>query len=96
MLTGPLTMLAWSFVRDDQPLGITAYQLTYALHQEIDDLIKAGVSIIPVNEPAIRELLPLRTEDKPEYLNWSVGVLRLVTADTPSTSKSIHVLLRLR
>lgn len=60
MLTGPVTMLAWSFVRDDQPLGDTARQVALALRDEVDDLESAGISVIQVDEPALRETLPLR------------------------------------
>ena len=60
MLTGPVTILAWSFVRDDQPLGDTANQVGLALRDEIADLEAAGIQIIQVDEPALRELLPLR------------------------------------
>ena len=84
MLTGPVTMLAWSFVRDDQPLGVTADQVALALRDEISDLIDAGSRIIQVDEPAIRELLPLRAEDQPDYLKWAVGSFRLATAGAPN------------
>lgn len=80
MLTGPVTMLAWSFVRDDQPLGTTADQVALALRDEIDDLVDAGAKIIQVDEPAIRELLPLRRAQQPAYLAWAVGSFRLATS----------------
>ncbi len=80
MLTGPVTILAWSFVRDDQPLGVTANQVALALRQEIADLEAAGIGIIQVDEPALRELLPLRNADKAVYLDWSVNSFRLSTA----------------
>jgi len=80
MLTGPVTILAWSFVRDDQPLGETADQVALALRDEIDDLESAGIRIIQVDEPALRELLPLKAEDQPAYLAWSVAAFRLATA----------------
>jgi len=80
MLTGPVTILAWSFVRDDQPLGETANQVALALRDEIEDLEKAGIGIIQVDEPALRELLPLKKADQPSYLDWSVGSFRLATA----------------
>ncbi|ALC05539.1 5-methyltetrahydropteroyltriglutamate-homocysteine methyltransferase [Corynebacterium deserti GIMN1.010] len=83
MLTGPVTILAWSFVRDDQPLATTADQVALALRDEINDLIEAGAKIIQVDEPAIRELLPLRSVDKPAYLQWSVDSFRLATAGAP-------------
>jgi 5-methyltetrahydropteroyltriglutamate--homocysteine methyltransferase len=80
MLTGPVTILAWSFVRDDQPLGVTANQVGLALRQEIADLEEAGIGIIQVDEPALRELLPLKKADQPAYLEWSVNSFRLATA----------------
>ncbi|MCK2244557.1 MULTISPECIES: 5-methyltetrahydropteroyltriglutamate--homocysteine S-methyltransferase [unclassified Crossiella] len=80
MLTGPVTILAWSFVRDDQPLGRTADQVALALREEIADLEAAGIRIIQVDEPALRELLPLHAADQPEYLEWSVGSFQLAVA----------------
>jgi 5-methyltetrahydropteroyltriglutamate--homocysteine methyltransferase len=79
MLTGPVTILAWSFVRDDQPLGETANQVALALRDEIADLEAAGIAIIQVDEPALRELLPLKKADQPAYLDWSVRAFRLST-----------------
>ncbi|BDV30269.1 5-methyltetrahydropteroyltriglutamate--homocysteine S-methyltransferase [Microbacterium terricola] len=80
MLTGPVTILAWSFVRDDQPLAETANQVGLALRDEIADLEAAGIGIIQVDEPALRELLPLKQSDQPAYLDWSVRSFRLATA----------------
>ncbi|WP_150308047.1 5-methyltetrahydropteroyltriglutamate--homocysteine S-methyltransferase [Planctomonas psychrotolerans] len=80
MLTGPVTILAWSFVRDDQPLATTADQVALALRDEIADLEQAGISIIQVDEPALRELLPLKIADQDDYLDWSVGAFRLATS----------------
>ncbi|RLP79287.1 5-methyltetrahydropteroyltriglutamate--homocysteine S-methyltransferase [Mycetocola lacteus] len=80
MLTGPVTILAWSFVRDDQPLADTANQVALALRDEIADLEAAGIGIIQVDEPALRELLPLKLADQPSYLDWSVGSFRLATS----------------
>ncbi len=80
MLTGPVTILAWSFVRDDQPLGETANQVALALRDEIADLEAAGIKVIQVDEPALRELLPLRKAEQPAYLDWSVNSFRLATA----------------
>ncbi|GAA3800911.1 5-methyltetrahydropteroyltriglutamate--homocysteine S-methyltransferase [Cellulomonas soli] len=80
MLTGPVTILAWSFVRDDQPLGATANQVALALRDEIADLEDAGIAIVQVDEPALRELLPLREADQAAYLDWSVRSFRLSTA----------------
>jgi 5-methyltetrahydropteroyltriglutamate--homocysteine methyltransferase len=89
MLTGPVTILAWSFVRDDQPLGETANQVALALRDEIADLEQAGIGIIQVDEPALRELLPLKKADQPSYLEWSVGSFRLATAGAAPTTQ-IH------
>jgi len=80
MLTGPVTILAWSFVRDDQPLGETARQVALALRDEISDLEAAGIRIVQVDEPALRELLPLKAKDHVDYLDWSVGSFRLATS----------------
>ncbi len=79
MLTGPVTILAWSFVRDDQPLADTAAQVALALRDEIDDLVEAGIRIVQVDEPALRELLPLESSRQSDYLEWSVGSFRLAT-----------------
>jgi 5-methyltetrahydropteroyltriglutamate--homocysteine methyltransferase len=89
MLTGPVTMLAWSFVRDDQPLRDTARQVALAVRDEIADLEAAGISIIQVDEPALRELLPLRQADREAYLNWAVGAFRLATAGAADATQ-IH------
>ncbi|MCX4672988.1 5-methyltetrahydropteroyltriglutamate--homocysteine S-methyltransferase [Streptomyces sp. NBC_01381] len=80
MLTGPVTMLAWSFVRDDQPLGDTARQVALALRDEVNDLEAAGTSVIQVDEPALRETLPLRAADHPAYLDWATESFRLSTS----------------
>jgi 5-methyltetrahydropteroyltriglutamate--homocysteine methyltransferase len=89
MLTGPVTMLAWSFVRDDQPLADTARQVALALRDEIGDLERAGISIIQVDEPALRELLPLHRADHDAYLGWAVGAFRLATSGV-AESTQIH------
>ncbi|MFI7387234.1 5-methyltetrahydropteroyltriglutamate--homocysteine S-methyltransferase [Streptomyces sp. NPDC049813] len=80
MLTGPVTMLAWSFVRDDQPLGDTARQVALALRDEVTDLETSGTSVIQVDEPALRETLPLRAADRAAYLAWATEAFRLTTA----------------
>jgi 5-methyltetrahydropteroyltriglutamate--homocysteine methyltransferase len=80
MLTGPVTMLAWSFVRDDQPEGDTARQVALALRDEVVDLEAAGISVIQVDEPALRETLPLRAADRAAYLDWAVTSFRLATS----------------
>ncbi|MDE8670367.1 5-methyltetrahydropteroyltriglutamate--homocysteine S-methyltransferase [Pseudarthrobacter sp. H3Y2-7] len=89
MLTGPVTILAWSFVRDDQPLGETANQVGLALRDEIADLEAAGIKIIQVDEPALRELLPLRKAEQAAYLKWSVESFRLATAGAADATQ-IH------
>jgi 5-methyltetrahydropteroyltriglutamate--homocysteine methyltransferase len=80
MLTGPVTILAWSFVRTDQPLADTADQVALALRDEATDLEAAGIRVIQVDEPALRELLPLRHADQKAYLDWAVGAFRLATS----------------
>ena len=80
MLTGPVTILQWSFVRDDQPREATCRQLALALRDEAVDLEKAGIKVIQIDEPAIREGLPLRRADWNAYLDWAVDCFRLSTA----------------
>ncbi|WP_448398319.1 5-methyltetrahydropteroyltriglutamate--homocysteine S-methyltransferase [Mycolicibacillus trivialis] len=89
MLTGPVTILAWSFVRDDQPLADTANQVALAIRDETVDLQDAGIAVIQVDEPALRELLPLRNADKDAYLKWAVGAFRLATSGV-ADSTQIH------
>ncbi|MBB6121520.1 5-methyltetrahydropteroyltriglutamate--homocysteine S-methyltransferase [Nocardiopsis algeriensis] len=92
MLTGPVTMLAWSFVRTDQPLGDTARQVALALRDEAADLERAGIRHIQVDEAALRELLPLREEHRARYLEWAVGAFRLATSGlSPSTTVHTHM-----
>ncbi|MGW3310831.1 5-methyltetrahydropteroyltriglutamate--homocysteine S-methyltransferase [Streptomyces sp. NPDC001073] len=92
MLTGPVTMLAWSFVRDDQPLGDTARQVALALRDEVNDLEAAGTSVIQVDEPALRETLPLRAADREAYLAWATEAFRLTTAGVrPETQVHTHM-----
>ncbi|MFC8175248.1 5-methyltetrahydropteroyltriglutamate--homocysteine S-methyltransferase [Streptomyces sp. NPDC057325] len=92
MLTGPVTMLAWSFVRDDQPLADTARQVALALRDEVNDLEAAGTSVIQVDEPALRETLPLRAADHPTYLAWATEAFRLSTSGVrPDTQIHTHM-----
>ena len=92
MLTGPVTMLAWSFVRDDQPLADTARQVALALRDEVNDLEAAGTSVIQVDEPALRETLPLRAADHPGYLAWATEAFRLTTGGVrPDTQVHTHM-----
>jgi 5-methyltetrahydropteroyltriglutamate--homocysteine methyltransferase len=79
MLTGPITMLQWSFVREDQPRSRTALQLAAALREEVLDLERAGTALIQIDEPALREGLPLRKRDWPGYLDWAVRAFRVAT-----------------
>jgi 5-methyltetrahydropteroyltriglutamate--homocysteine methyltransferase len=72
MLTGPITLLTWSFVRDDLPRRDVALQLALAIRDEVCDLEAAGIRVIQIDEPAIREGLPLRSADRPAYLEWAV------------------------
>ena len=92
MLTGPVTIMAWSFVRDDIPRAQVADQLGLALRAEVADLEAAGIGVIQVDEPAIRETLPLRRADRPAYLQWSVGSFRLATGGAaPTTQVHTHL-----
>jgi len=77
MLTGPVTILQWSFVRNDQPRSETCMQIALAIRDEVTDLEKAGIQIIQIDEPAIREGLPLRKEHWKEYLNWAVKAFKV-------------------
>ena len=80
MLTGPVTILNWSFVRDDQPRGETCRQIALAIRDEVTDLEAAGIGVIQIDEPALREGLPLRRSDWTSYLAWAVPCFRLSTA----------------
>lgn len=92
ILTGPVTMLAFSFVRDDQPPHETVDQLALAIRDEVADLEAAGIRIIQVDEPAIRTLLPRRQEGREEYLRWAVGAFRLATGGVkPETQIHTHM-----
>src|ERR1035437_5470667 len=77
MLTGPVTILKWSFVRDDQPLSVTCNQIALAIRDEVLDLERANIKIIQIDEPALREGLPLRKKDWKSYLYWAVKAFRL-------------------
>jgi 5-methyltetrahydropteroyltriglutamate--homocysteine methyltransferase len=80
MLTGPITILQWSFVRDDQPRGKTARQIALAIREEVLDLEAAGISVIQIDEPALREGLPLRRSGWAGYLRWSGDAFRLASS----------------
>ena len=89
MLTGPVTMLQWAFVRDDQPRETTTRQIALALRDEVVDLEQAGIHIIQVDEPAFREGLPLRRADWPAYLSWATETFRLATSGVQNATQ-IH------
>lgn len=80
MLTGPVTMLEWSFVCDDLPRRDVCLQVALGLRDEVDDLQSAGIVAVQVDEPALREGLPLRAADRPAYLEWAVDAFLLATA----------------
>ena len=83
MLTGPVTILEWSFVRDDQSRADTCRQLALVLRDEVDDLVAAGIRVIQIDEPALREGLPLRKTDRDDYLKWATEAFRLATSSAP-------------
>ncbi len=89
MLTGPVTILQWSFVRDDQPRAATALQIALAIRDEVQDLEKAGIAIIQIDEPAIREGLPLRKTDWADYLAWASRAFR-ISASCVTDQTQIH------
>ncbi len=89
MLTGPITILQWSFVRDDQPESITAKQISFAIRDEVSDLEEAGIDIIQIDEAAIREGLPLRKNDWGKYLEWSVEAFRICSSSVQDSTQ-IH------
>ncbi|WP_248924256.1 5-methyltetrahydropteroyltriglutamate--homocysteine S-methyltransferase [Paenibacillus hamazuiensis] len=89
MLTGPVTMMNWSFVREDITREQIAYQLAYALRQEVEALERAGIGMIQVDEPAVREGLPLKRSDRAKYLEWAVKAFRIATCTVKETTQ-IH------
>jgi 5-methyltetrahydropteroyltriglutamate--homocysteine methyltransferase len=92
MLTGPVTILQWSFVRDDQPRAETCRQIALAIQDEVLDLEAAGAAVIQVDEAALREGLPLRAADQDDYLRWAVDCFRLTTAPArPETQVHTHM-----
>ncbi|HEV2066767.1 MAG TPA: 5-methyltetrahydropteroyltriglutamate--homocysteine S-methyltransferase [Thermomicrobiales bacterium] len=92
MLTGPVTILNWSFVRDDQPRSETCRQIALAIRDEVADLDAAGIAMIQIDEAALREGLPLRREDWPAYLEWAVESFRITAAGArPETQVHTHM-----
>jgi 5-methyltetrahydropteroyltriglutamate--homocysteine methyltransferase len=89
MLTGPVTILNWSFVRDDQPRATSCYQLALAIRAEVLDLERAGVRVIQIDEAALREGLPLRKSQWKEYLHWAVESFR-ISANGVADETQIH------
>jgi 5-methyltetrahydropteroyltriglutamate--homocysteine methyltransferase len=89
MLTGPVTILQWSFVRDDQPRETTCRQIAFAIRDEVIDLEAAGINLIQIDEPALREGLPLRKSEWARYLGWAVECFRL-TASGVKDETQIH------
>ena len=89
MLTGPVTILNWSFVRDDQPRSVSCKQLALAIREEVQDLEKAGVRVIQIDEAALREGLPLRRAQWQDYLDWAVESFR-ITANGVEDTTQIH------
>jgi 5-methyltetrahydropteroyltriglutamate--homocysteine methyltransferase len=89
MLTGPVTILCWSFVRDDQPRSETCAQIGLAIRDEVADLEAAGLPIVQIDEPALREGLPLRRADWDAYLRWAVDCFRLATSGAADATQ-IH------
>lgn len=89
MLTGPVTILQWSFVREDQPRKDTAWQIALCIRDEVSDLEKADISIIQIDEPALREGVPLKQSEWPEYYDWAVKAFRLATSSVEDSTQ-IH------
>jgi len=89
MLTGPVTILNWSFVRDDQPRSVSCYQLALAIRDEVLDLEKVGIKVIQIDEAALREGLPLRKSQWKHYLDWAVESFR-ITANGVKDETQVH------
>jgi len=89
MLTGPITLLQWAFVRDDQPRSVTARQIALAIRDEVQDLEAAGIKVIQIDEPALREGLPLKQSRWAEYLDWAVYAFKL-SANGVADDTQIH------
>ncbi|PMG06516.1 hypothetical protein BCV00_00940 [Vibrio breoganii] len=92
MLTGPVTILCWTFPREDITREAITNQLAFALQDEVADLQSAGINIIQIDEPAIREGLPLKSRDHQEYLNWAVNAFKVSAASAkPETQIHTHM-----
>ena len=92
MLTGPVTLLQWSFVRDDQSRSETAMQLAFAMRDEVLDLERAGTAVIQIDEPGLREGVPLKRDARREYLDWAVRAFGITSgAVSPQTQIHTHL-----
>lgn len=91
MLTGPVTMLAWSYVREDIPVHEVAFQIALAIQEEVRDLEAAGIRVIQIDEPAFRERAPLKRRRWPEYFDWAVKAFRLASRAHPATQIHTHM-----
>ncbi len=91
MLTGPVTIIAWSFVREDIPIREVAYQLALALQDEIRGYEKSGIKIVQIDEPAFREKAPLKKRDWPRYFDWAIKAFRLATNTDAQTQIHTHM-----
>lgn len=91
MLTGPVTIISWSFVREDIPIHLVAYQISLALQDEIKDLEKSGIKIIQIDEPAFRERTPIKKREWPEYFDWAIKAFRLASLASAQTQIHTHM-----
>ncbi|WP_461831343.1 5-methyltetrahydropteroyltriglutamate--homocysteine S-methyltransferase, partial [Aquifex sp.] len=91
MLTGPVTILNWSYYREDIPKREIAYQIALALQEEVKDLENAGIKVIQIDEPAFREGAPLKKKDWPEYFDWAIKAFRLASKAKPETQIHTHM-----
>ncbi|GFY98027.1 cobalamin-independent synthase family protein [Actinidia rufa] len=96
MLTGPVTILNWSFVRNDQPRFETCYQIALAIKDEVEDLEKAGINVIQIDEAALREGLPLRKSEEAFYLEWAVHSFRITNCGVQDTTQVLPSTFRSR
>ncbi len=91
ILTGPITIVSWSFVRDDIPLSLVAEQISLALQDEVKDLERAGIKIIQIDEPSFREKTPIKKRDWEEYFDWAIKSFRIASLASPQTQIHTHM-----
>ncbi len=91
MLTGPVTIIAWSYVREDIPIKDVAYQLALALQEEILSYEKSDIKVVQIDEPAFREKVPIKKSDWPKYFQWAINAFRLTTNTDPKTQIHTHM-----